>query len=141
MRVEPLAEAVAAFLRDYDGHTTAVTGTRFIADGQFHHVIVTRDLVANEVRLYIDGTRDAVVTFYRNFYHPGNTVLTIVGDVDPDDATPHGARWAASRNARHAPSGAASAATNKTVSVPKIAGTRRRVVSVSAAVERSPRSF
>jgi zinc protease len=31
-------------------------------------------------------TRDALVGFYRNFYHPGNTVLSIVGDVDPDDA-------------------------------------------------------
>jgi zinc protease len=31
-------------------------------------------------------TRDAMLRFYRNFYHPGNTVLTIVGDVDPDDA-------------------------------------------------------
>jgi zinc protease len=30
-------------------------------------------------------TRDAMLRFYRNFYHPGNTVLTIVGDVDPDD--------------------------------------------------------
>ncbi len=29
-------------------------------------------------------TRDAMLGFYRNFYHPGNTVLTIVGDVDPD---------------------------------------------------------
>ncbi|MDB4915278.1 MAG: peptidase domain protein, partial [Gemmatimonadetes bacterium] len=28
-------------------------------------------------------TRDAMLGFYRNFYHPGNTVLTIVGDVDP----------------------------------------------------------
>ena len=28
-------------------------------------------------------TRDALVGFYRNFYHPGNTVLSIVGDVDP----------------------------------------------------------
>src|SRR5438270_11966544 len=28
-------------------------------------------------------TRDAVLRFYRNFYHPGNTVLVIVGDVDP----------------------------------------------------------
>ncbi len=28
--------------------------------------------------------RDAMMTFYRNFYHPGNTVLTIVGDVAPD---------------------------------------------------------
>jgi zinc protease len=31
-------------------------------------------------------TRDALVGFYRNFYHPGNTVLSIVGDVDPDVA-------------------------------------------------------
>ena len=30
-------------------------------------------------------TRDAMVKFYRNFYHPGNTVLTVVGDVDPDE--------------------------------------------------------
>ena len=31
-------------------------------------------------------TRDAMMRFYRNFYRPGNTVLTIVGDVDPDVA-------------------------------------------------------
>jgi len=31
-------------------------------------------------------TRDALVGFYKNFYHPGNTVLSIVGDVDPDEA-------------------------------------------------------
>jgi zinc protease len=31
-------------------------------------------------------TQEALLRFYRNFYHPGNTVLTIVGDVDPDDA-------------------------------------------------------
>jgi zinc protease len=31
-------------------------------------------------------TRDAVAGFYRNFYHPGNTVLSIVGDVDPEMA-------------------------------------------------------
>ncbi len=30
--------------------------------------------------------RDAMMQFYRNFYHPGNTVLAIVGDVDPDAA-------------------------------------------------------
>ncbi len=29
-------------------------------------------------------TRDAMLRFYRNFYHPGNTVLSIVGDVDTD---------------------------------------------------------
>ena len=27
-----------------------------------------------------------MIRFYRNFYHPGNTVLVVVGDVDPDDA-------------------------------------------------------
>src|SRR5689334_14243031 len=31
-------------------------------------------------------TRSALMGFYRNFYHPGNTVLSIVGDVDPDEA-------------------------------------------------------
>src|SRR6476660_9491778 len=31
-------------------------------------------------------TRAALMGFYRNFYHPGNTVLSIVGDVDADDA-------------------------------------------------------
>lgn len=31
-------------------------------------------------------TREQLVGFYRNFYHPGNTVLVIVGDVDPGDA-------------------------------------------------------
>ncbi len=31
-------------------------------------------------------TRDAMLAFYRNFYHPGNTVLAIVGDIDPDVA-------------------------------------------------------
>jgi zinc protease len=31
-------------------------------------------------------SRDALVGFYRNFYHPGNTILSIVGDVDPMEA-------------------------------------------------------
>jgi zinc protease len=29
--------------------------------------------------------RNAMMKFYRNHYHPGNTVLSIVGDVDPQD--------------------------------------------------------
>ncbi len=29
--------------------------------------------------------QDDVVGFYRNFYRPGNTILAIVGDVDPDE--------------------------------------------------------
>src|SRR5689334_11505948 len=31
-------------------------------------------------------TRDALIGFYRNFYHPENTVLSTVGAVDPDEA-------------------------------------------------------
>ncbi|MGE5731190.1 MAG: M16 family metallopeptidase, partial [Gemmatimonas sp.] len=31
-------------------------------------------------------TQTALMRFYRNFYHPGNTVLSIVGDVDPEEA-------------------------------------------------------
>ena len=31
-------------------------------------------------------TQKALMGFYRNFYHPGNTILSIAGDVDPDDA-------------------------------------------------------
>ncbi|HEX6598387.1 MAG TPA: pitrilysin family protein [Gemmatimonadaceae bacterium] len=30
-------------------------------------------------------TREAMLRFYRNFYHPSNTVLSIVGDVDVND--------------------------------------------------------
>ncbi len=30
-------------------------------------------------------TRESMLRFYRNFYHPRNTVLSIVGDVDADD--------------------------------------------------------
>ncbi|HEX5970786.1 MAG TPA: pitrilysin family protein [Gemmatimonadaceae bacterium] len=30
-------------------------------------------------------TREAMLRFYRNFYHPANTVLSIVGDVDVND--------------------------------------------------------
>jgi zinc protease len=30
--------------------------------------------------------RDAMMRFYRNFYQPSNTILSIVGDVDPHDA-------------------------------------------------------
>ncbi len=31
-------------------------------------------------------TRDQIADFYRNYYRPSNTVLAIVGDVDPDEA-------------------------------------------------------
>jgi zinc protease len=38
-------------------------------------------------------TRDRLLAFYRNFYRPGNTILVIVGDVDPDDALRDVERW------------------------------------------------
>src|SRR5690606_37952922 len=31
-------------------------------------------------------TREQILAFYRNYYRPSNTVLAIVGDVDPDEA-------------------------------------------------------
>jgi zinc protease len=34
-------------------------------------------------------TRDQLVGFYRNFYKPSNTILSIVGDVDVDEAIAH----------------------------------------------------
>ncbi|MFI5256180.1 MAG: M16 family metallopeptidase, partial [Gemmatimonadales bacterium] len=34
-------------------------------------------------------TRESMLRFYRNFYHPANTVLAIVGDVDLDDTMRH----------------------------------------------------
>jgi zinc protease len=34
-------------------------------------------------------TRDDLVRFYRNFYRPGSTILSIVGDIDLDDAARH----------------------------------------------------
>src|SRR5829696_1443902 len=37
-------------------------------------------------------TREQLVAFYRNFYRPANTVLSIVGDVDPDEALAHAER-------------------------------------------------
>jgi zinc protease len=37
-----------------------------------------------EPELLRSFTRDDLLGFYRTYYHPGNTILTIVGDVDPD---------------------------------------------------------
>ncbi len=37
-------------------------------------------------------TRDQLVAFYRNYYRPSNTVLAIVGDIDPDVAIAEAAR-------------------------------------------------
>ncbi|HWE43158.1 MAG TPA: pitrilysin family protein, partial [Gemmatimonadaceae bacterium] len=34
-------------------------------------------------------TREQLVAFYRNFYRPSNTILSIVGDVDADEAIGH----------------------------------------------------
>lgn len=41
---------------------TRVTGTHFVADGQFHDVALVRDMAALELRLYVDGVLDASVS-------------------------------------------------------------------------------
>jgi len=37
-------------------------GTRNVLDGQWHHVAVTRSLLAGEIRLFVDGTADGAPT-------------------------------------------------------------------------------
>jgi CSLREA domain-containing protein len=44
---------------DESGGGQDLNGTRFLADGQFHHVALVRDIVASELRLYVDGTLEA----------------------------------------------------------------------------------
>jgi len=53
---------LAAWLRDSDAlgpGLQQLSGTKFIADGQFHHIAMLRDMVARELRLYVDGNLDA----------------------------------------------------------------------------------
>jgi len=48
-------------LRDSDarGGIQILTGATFIADGNFHHVVMLRDMAASELRIYLDGALDA----------------------------------------------------------------------------------
>ena len=49
-----------ATLSGVDGLT--MQGTRIVADGQFHHVALQRDMMSNQARLYIDGTLEVQAT-------------------------------------------------------------------------------
>src|SRR5215212_5868340 len=46
--------------------------------------------------------RAAMQRFYRNFYRPGTTILSIVGDVDPDDALAQAERSPGPPESEHA---------------------------------------
>jgi hypothetical protein len=46
-------------IRDTTGADQEVIGTRNVADGQFHHVALERDVVNSQMRLYVDGTVEA----------------------------------------------------------------------------------
>ncbi len=48
-----------ADLRDTDAGTSAVQGTHLVADGQFHHLALVRDVLLGELRLYLDGALEA----------------------------------------------------------------------------------
>ncbi len=53
---------LTAWLRDSDAGGPGIqqlTGTKFIADGQFHHIAMLRDMATSELRLYVDGQLDA----------------------------------------------------------------------------------
>ncbi len=45
---------ISAYNRDVNSGSTALTGPN-VADGQFHHVAMVRDMAALELRLYLDG--------------------------------------------------------------------------------------
>ncbi len=56
-------------------------------DHAYHHTVIgsMEDIGA--------ATLDDVEQFFRTFYHPGNAVLTLAGDLDPDEAFRMVERW------------------------------------------------
>jgi zinc protease len=69
--------------RKADSPTALATETLFALLHDAHRI--RRWRIGREVGLRA-LSRDHVVQFYRNFYRPSNTVLAIVGDVDPERA-------------------------------------------------------
>lgn len=56
------AGKVVAEIRDSDGSSPGsqfLMGTSIIADGNFHHVAMTRDMATSQLRIYVDGALDA----------------------------------------------------------------------------------
>lgn len=66
-------------LRDTDSSASQnLFGVTFIADGNFHHLAMVRDIAASELRLYVDGVLDAIA--------PLNASAT--GAIKDDDGEP-----------------------------------------------------
>ena len=55
-----------------------MVGTTFIADGNFHHIAMVRDIAASELRLYVDGNLDASVALNAG----------AIGEIKDDDNEP-----------------------------------------------------
>ncbi|MCD4689948.1 hypothetical protein K8S17_00640, partial [bacterium] len=55
--------AASFYLRDDDDQGAACTGSVFMADGEWHHIVAVRDNAANMNRLYVDGVLDDAVYF------------------------------------------------------------------------------
>jgi hypothetical protein len=60
-------------IRDTPGVEQRICGTRLIADGAFHHLLAERNLTANTVQIYVDGTLDISAT------------LTVLGSITDND--------------------------------------------------------
>lgn len=60
-----------------DGLT--LTGSRLVADGQFHHIVLQRDMFANQLRLYVDGTLETQATL-----NAGSNGVITSADVEND---------------------------------------------------------
>lgn len=77
---------LVAFVRDtnkggsveaFEGQV--LVGSRFVADGQFHHVMMVRDSAAGELRLWVDGDADACAPL-----NPGASGVLKEDDGEPD---------------------------------------------------------
>src|SRR5262249_3244830 len=53
-------------IRGSAGLDQDLTGTTMAADGKFHHVGMQRDIVANQMRLYVDGALEVGATLTAN---------------------------------------------------------------------------
>ncbi|MCB0164434.1 MAG: putative Ig domain-containing protein [Anaerolineae bacterium] len=51
------------FLRDSTSNTLTLEGTKDLNDGQWHHLVATRNAATNEHHLYVDGVSEASSTY------------------------------------------------------------------------------
>src|SRR5205814_8996687 len=65
-------------IRDTTGASQVLTGTAIVADGQFHHVAMERDIPSNQMRLYVDGGVDVSAPLI-----PAGLIMDDDGEPDP----------------------------------------------------------